>query len=407
MGKLIAIITMITLGLTGCKAEKPVEEMRPAINQSGEVSENSSTETLTMKDDFEILKYMTDDENYMISPFSLKMAMMLAANGAEGETLNEILKTFGIEDVDLYNAYAKSLIEKYNLTNDVNLNVANSIWLNKDVAGNNIEFKDSYKEAIEKYYYGKTEVENAKEITFKVNDWIEEKTNNKIKDMLDEEKEAEFLALLVNTIYFKGQWMEQFNEHSTRKDTFTDRNARESEIDFMNMTKRFSFYEDENMKMVRLPYEGNETAMYMVLPIDEDKMDIKAAIEKMDSYKVKLSIPKFKVEYDFSFKDTLKEMGIGKAFEKYEAEFKNKMFEGVDSGENVYVEDVLQKTFIDVDEKGTEAAAATVVVMNKVTSIRPEEEIIKEFKADKPFIYFIMDEETKEVLFLGEYAFAE
>lgn len=407
MGKLIAIITMITLGLTGCKAEKPVEGMRPVINQSGEVSENSSTETLTMKDDFEILKYMTDDENYMISPFSLKMAMMLAANGAEGETLNEILKTFGIEDVDLYNAYAKSLIEKYNLTNDVNLNVANSIWLNKDVAGNNIEFKDSYKEAIEKYYYGKAEVENAKEITFKVNDWIEEKTNNKIKDMLDEEKEAEFLALLVNTIYFKGQWMEQFNEHSTRKDTFTDRNARESEIDFMNMTKRFSFYEDENMKMVRLPYEGNETAMYMVLPIDEDKMDIKAAIEKMDSYKVKLSIPKFKVEYDFSFKDTLKEMGIGKAFEKYEAEFKNKMFEGVDSGENVYVEDVLQKTFIDVDEKGTEAAAATVVVMNKVTSIRPEEEIIKEFKADKPFIYFIMDEETKEVLFLGEYAFAE
>ena len=148
MGKLIAIITMITLGLTGCKAETPMDEVKPVIKQSGDIVENVSGEKITAKDDFQILKYMTDDENYMVSPFSLKMAMMLAANGAEGETQNEILNTFGIEDVDLYNEYAKSLIEKYNLTKHVKLNVANSIWLNEDVAGNNVKFKKSYREVI-------------------------------------------------------------------------------------------------------------------------------------------------------------------------------------------------------------------------------------------------------------------
>ena len=91
----------------------------------------------------------------------------------------------------------------------------------------------------------------------------------------------------------------------------------------------------------------------------------------------------------------------------YEAEFKNKMFKGVAADKNVYVDDVLQKTFIEVDENGTEAAAATAVIMGLNTAMRPEPEVIKEFKADKPFIYFIMDEETKEVLFLGEYAFVE
>ena len=175
----------------------------------------------------------------------------------------------------------------------------------------------------------------------------------------------------------------------------------------MHKTERYRFYEDENMKMVRVPYKGGKTAMYLVLPTNEDKMDIATALDNMNSYKVRLSFPKFKTEYSLSFKEILKHIGIEKAFEKWEAEFDEVMFKGVKEGENVYVDDVLQKTFIEVDENGTEAAAATAVIMNKATSIGPGMEEIKEFKADRPFIYFIRDDVTHEVLFIGEYAFTK
>lgn len=400
MGKLIMFLTMLTLGLTGCMSDgsivNPSDDVtRPIVRPSGE----------NKIDDFQILKYMTDDENYMISPFSLKMAMMLAANGAEGDTQKEILDAFAIENLDEYNEYAKGLIEKYNSTKSVKLNVANSIWLNQDEAGKDIEFSDAYKDIIEKYYYGKADEERADKISKKINDWIEEKTNNKIQNMLDESKRVEFLAVLVNTIYFKGEWAEQFEEYATSKKEFTSRDSSKKEIDFMHKTEMYRFYEDENMKMVRVPYKGNDTAMYLVLPTNEDRMDIKSALDNMESYKVRLSIPKFKTEYTLSFKDTLMNLGINKAFDELSAEFKGKMFEGVLPEENVYVDDVLQKTFIEVDENGTEAAAATAIIVG-TNSIAPGQEIIKEFKADRPFIYFIMDENTKEVLFIGEYAYA-
>lgn len=407
MGKLIMFLTMLTLGLTGCSVDAPVvnpsgDVIKPIVRPSGESTGNK----FVLGDDFQILKYMTNDENYMVSPFSLKMAMMLAANGAEGDTQKEILDVFGIENLDEYNEYAKGLIEKYNSTKSVKLNVANSIWLNQDEAGKDIEFTDAYKDIIEKYYYGKADEEKADKISKKINDWIEEKTNNKIQNMLDESKRAEFLAVLVNTIYFKGEWAEQFEEYATNKEIFTSNDSSKKKIDFMHKTEMYRFYEDENMKMVRVPYKGNDTAMYFVLPTNEDKMDIKSALDNMEFYKVRLSIPKFKTEYKLSFKDILMDLGINKAFDELSAEFKGKMFEGVLPEENVYVDDVLQKTFIEVDEKGTEAAAATAVVLEKNASIAPGQEIIKEFKADRPFIYFIMDENTKEVLFIGEYAYA-
>lgn len=409
MEKLIICLAMLIFGLTGCDTDTPIQadisgEEEKVVITSGEISLNDKT---VLSNDFEILRYMTDDKNYMVSPFSLKMAMMLAANGAEGNTKNEILEVFNIQDLDGYNEYAKELIEKYNSMENVNLNVANSIWLNEDKAGKNVKFSDAYEDIIEKYYFGKAEEENADSISKEINKWIANKTNNKIKDMFDESLKARFLAVLVNTIYFKGEWETKFNEDITRKEIFTDRNSEETQIDFMHETDWYRYYEDENMKMVRLPYKDNATAMYFVLPTNEDKMDIVAALDKMENYKVRLSIPKFKIEYDLSFKDVLMELGINKAFDKWGAEFKNKMFVGVSSEDNVYVDDVLQKTYIEVDENGTEAAATTVVIMDSITSIAPGEEVIKEFKADRPFIYFIMDEDTREVLFIGEYAFAK
>lgn len=406
MTKLLMLLSVLSLAFTGCTVSNPSNGSGDNKIDTPIISNKVSGEAITFKDEFNILKFMPDDKNYMVSPFSLKMAMSLAANGADGTTKDEILTAFGIDNLDSYNTAAKELIERYEGTSSVKLNVANSIWLNKDVAGKDIKFTDEYKKLVSEYYKGTASEEDAKNIAMKINSWVENKTNNKIKNLLPE-GDAKFLSVLVNTIYFKGEWAEQFEEYATKEEDFTDRNGKVEKTDFMHKTERYRFYEDENMKMVRVPYKGGKTAMYLVLPTNEDKMDIATALDNMNSYKVRLSFPKFKTEYSLSFKKILKHIGIEKAFEKWEAEFDEVMFKGVKEGENVYVDDVLQKTFIEVDENGTEAAAATAVIMNKATSIGPGMEEIKEFKADRPFIYFIRDDVTHEVLFIGEYAFTK
>ena len=406
MTKLLMLLSVLSLAFTGCTVSNPSNGSGDNKIDTPIISNKVSGEAITFKDEFNILKFMPDDKNYMVSPFSLKMAMSLAANGADGTTKDEILTAFGIDNLDSYNTAAKELIERYEGTSSVKLNVANSIWLNKDVAGKDIKFTDEYKKLVSEYYKGTASEEDAKNIAMKINSWVEKKTNNKIKNLLPE-GDAKFLSVLVNTIYFKGEWAEQFEEYATKEEDFTDRNGKVEKTDFMHKTERYRFYEDENMKMVRVPYKGGKTAMYLVLPTNEDKMDIATALDNMNSYKVRLSFPKFKTEYSLSFKEILKHIGIEKAFEKWEAEFDEVMFKGVKEGENVYVDDVLQKTFIEVDENGTEAAAATAVIMNKATSIGPGMEEIKEFKADRPFIYFIRDDVTHEALFIGEYAFTK
>lgn len=406
MTKLLMLLSVLSLAFTGCTVSNPSNGSGDNKIDTPIISDKVSGEAITFKDEFNILKFMPDDKNYMVSPFSLKMAMSLAANGADGTTKDEILTAFGIDNLDSYNTAAKELIERYEGTSSVKLNVANSIWLNKDVAGKDIKFTDEYKKLVSEYYKGTASEEDAKNIAMKINSWVEKKTNNKIKNLLPE-GDAKFLSVLVNTIYFKGEWAEQFEEYATKEEDFTDRNGKVEKTDFMHKTERYRFYEDENMKMVRVPYKGGKTAMYLVLPTNEDKMDIATALDNMNSYKVRLSFPKFKTEYSLSFKEILKHIGIEKAFEKWEAEFDEVMFKGVKEGENVYVDDVLQKTFIEVDENGTEAAAATAVIMNEATSIGPSMEEIKEFKADRPFIYFIRDDVTHEVLFIGEYAFTK
>ena len=406
MTKLLMLLSVLSLTFTGCTVSNPSNGSGDNKIDTPIISDKVSGEAITFKDEFNILKFMPDDKNYMVSPFSLKMAMSLAANGADGTTKDEILTAFGIDNLDSYNTAAKELIERYEGTSSVKLNVANSIWLNKDVAGKDIKFTDEYKKLVSEYYKGTAGEEDAKNIAMKINSWVEKKTNNKIKNLLPE-GDAKFLSVLVNTIYFKGEWAEQFEEYATKEEDFTDRNGKVEKTDFMHKTERYRFYEDENMKMVRVPYKGGKTAMYLVLPTNGDKMDIATALDNMNSYEVRLSFPKFKTEYSLSFKEILKHIGIEKAFEKWEAEFDEVMFEGVKEGENVYVDDVLQKTFIEVDENGTEAAAATAVIMNEATSIGPGMEEIKEFKADRPFIYFIRDDVTHEVLFIGEYAFTK
>ena len=389
------LVSLFMLG--GCTMKGDTDVIKPSSGDiySGDMSYEISS---SYESDFDFMKYMPKDQNYMISPFSIKMAMMMAANGANGYTQKEILSALGVSSIDEYNQKANDIITRYNSNKDVNLNVANSIWLNKTEAmGAN--FKDTYKKIISDFYKGVAMEENADTIASKINDFIAKETNNKITNVLPTERPAGFLSALVNTIYFKGSFENQFDTANTKKDTFTDRNGNKSEIDFMNQTKHFGYYENDGVQMLKMNYSGRDIAMYILLNDDDKDVDINDIISKMEYKKVSVSMPKFKTEFTKSFVDVLKQMGINIAFTNA-ANFSN-MFDNVEA----HISDVIHKTFIEVDENGTEAAAATVILMTKNSLPMPEE--IKEFKANRPFTYFIRDEVSGEILFLGEYAFTK
>lgn len=340
---------------------------------------------------------MPQDKNYMFSPLSIKLALAMAANGAEGETRQEILSALGIDDLDAFNAQVQGLIAAYGANEDVQLSIANSIWLNRDYAGaQSARFNSGYLKLMADYYAAEADTVTNADGVERINGWIEQKTNGKIKDVL---QDSNFLAALVNAVYFKGAWLLQFNEGRTTPDTFISRDGSEKEVDFMHQTGYFDYYEDDMVQMVRLPYEDTDIAMYIALPSVRE-IDLDRYIEKMESKRVALSIPKFKVEYTTKLQDALQQLGIEKAFASGGAEF-TKMID--DYPNNIFVDKVIHKTYINVDENGTEAAAVTAGMAG---SGAPTADPIA-FTADRPFTYFIYDEANGEVLFLGEYAYAQ
>ena len=357
--------------------------------------------------------YMPQDQNYMFSPLSIRMALALAANGAEGETRSEILGAMKTEDLDAFNERAKKLMETYSETDLVKLNVANSIWMNR--SKHPMQFSDAYRTSIADFYHGGAFEVTDENAVKEINSWVSEQTNGKIPTLISS---SDFWAYLANAVYFKGQWQMQFNPGATKKETFTDRNGEKKEIDFMHRTGYYRYFENDGLQIIELPYNNREAildengeyagskqydelsvSMFLLIPKEGRVTDAEALLknETLQSAYVSFSMPKFKTEFSTSLNDIFNALGIKKAFSE-QAEFE-KMFE---SG-NMWITDTIHKTYINVDENGTEAAAVTGIGM--AGSALPPQPV--ECRADRPFTYVIRDNVNGEILFMGEYAFAD
>ena len=354
---------------------------------------------------------MPEDENYMFSPLSIKMALALAANGAEGETKKDILDCMLINDLDSYNEYSKSLIDRYSKSDKLTLSISNSVWVNTDNCPHN--FKDGYKKAVSDYYNGESGQVNNKNAVDTINGWVNEKTNEKIPSIIDD---SDFWAALVNAIYFKGAWENDFSERLTKPDTFHSADGTESKIDFMNQTDRFQYCNTNGVEIVKLPYKSNfmtedengkimwesagaNISMYLI-KTDDSSVEKTLNNAELDYKRIKLSVPKFKVEYS---EEITKYLEFGTATSRNLADFSGMM--NLSADEDLWIDKILHKTYISVDEEGTEAAAVTAVMMEGATSARPEDPI--EVKFDKPFYFVIRDDTNGEILFMGRYAYAE
>ncbi|MBE7046189.1 MAG: transporter substrate-binding domain-containing protein [Ruminococcaceae bacterium] len=371
----------------------------------------SKSDDMTFAD--KLKAQMPTGSNYMFSPLSIKMAFAMAANGAEGNTKTEILNALDIENLDEYNEYAKKLIEGYQKADILKLDIANALWINE--TNTTQKFSEKYQNTLKNFYDAQVNGSTRDKIAGEINSWVKEKTNDKIDSIISDElaKDERFIMALLNAVYFKAVWQNEFDEDATKKDTFTDRNGVEKQTDFMNETAYYGYYNENGTEVLALPYKNrvyDETAgemlsydfdVSMYLVRGDYSENILSSLIENNSFKnrrIKLSIPKFESRFDTSLINLMNNLGVVDAFEEEKADFR-KMF---DKG-NMYLMAALHKTYIKVDEKGTEAAAVTALAGG--TSSVPPEPIVVKF--DTPFTYVIRDDANGEILFMGEYAFVE
>lgn len=346
--------------------------------------------------------------NLFLSPYSISNAFGMCYAGARGNTAAEMKTTlrFNLADDRLHPAFAK-LIGQLNAEGKkrpFQLTVANRLWGQKDY-GFLPEFskigQDHYGAGLEEVdYVGATEAAR-----LKINGWVEEKTKDKIKDLIPKGVLNDLTRLvLTNAIYFKAPWMNPFDPKQTKPGDFQLANGKTVKAPMMHSHDRGNFAAFDAFSMVQIPYEGHEQSMIVLLPKKNDGLsdlekkltseNLNTWMKKLSTHIVDLKLPKFKVTAEFKLNDVLKEMGMKDAFVFGKADFS-----GMATSEKLYITAVLHKAFVDVNEAGTEAAASTAIVVG-TRSLPPP----ATFHADRPFIFLIRDHRTGTILFLGRVA---
>ena len=350
-------------------------------------------------------QYKSEEGNIFFSPFSISTAMAMVYEGAEGKTAKEIKSVFGFPKYDnsRRNQYSNLLSEINKKDKEYALKTANALWAEQD-----FNFLDKYLTTVEKYYGGKTtnlDFKNEPEASrLIINNWVEDKTNNKIKDLFPEGSIHPLTRLvLTNAIYFKAEWLKQFDVDKTRDKNFRVNPDKSIKVPMMQRTDRksiFNYTQNEDLQILEMPYAGEDLSMLILLPFDDDieVLENSFTIEKLTEWKkslrkrrVKIYIPKFKFETKYFLSETLSNLGMPTAFTN------SADFSGMTGTKDLKIDKVIHQAFIEVNEEGTEAAAATGVTI-MMLSAKPPTPI---FKADHPFIFIIQQNETGNILFMG------
>jgi len=339
--------------------------------------------------------------NLFISPSSLAIAIAMTAGGAEGDTVDAMLSTLGLNGVGKADAaqYFKALVSKLEKADDqCSLEIANSIWIH-----NTLSVKDSFiKECREQFdATASTRDFDSKSTLDEINAWCADKTNGKIPFIIDKLSSSLVMALL-NALYFKGPWA---FEWSRAKDAaFHSIDSVDRPVSMMRATEYMNFAENDLFEVLELPYGNGSFVLDILLPKNAEGFADAAASLDGESWsslcnsfvdeEVSFTIPKFKIEDDIDMTDILKNMGMAVAFGDY-ADFRSI------SDTTLQIGLVKQKTFVDVNEKGTEAAAVTLIGV-RVMSLPPSEKMPRKFVADRPFVFIIRERFSGIVLFIGE-----
>jgi len=344
--------------------------------------------------------------NLFFSPFSISTALAMTYAGARGETEAQMAKVLHFPPGrEKLHPACKTLIDDLNARQEkggYELSVANALWGQKGYG-----FGKVFLHVTRTYYgAGLNEVDFVKAAEAarqRINKWTEEKTRGKIKDLIPPGVLTELTRLvLTNAIYFKGDWAAQFDEKATRDAPFTLLDGEKVDVPMMHQREDFGYMERETFQALALPYVGKELSMVVFLPKEVGGL---AELEKsltaknlakwlpaLRKRKVRVWLPKFKMTSQFRLDKTLMAMGMADAFTRAAD------FSGMNGKKDLFISAVIHKAFVDVNEEGTEAAAATAVVVG-ITSVAPRRHVV--FRADHPFLFLIRDNKSGSILFMG------
>ncbi|MBN1290150.1 MAG: serpin family protein [Actinobacteria bacterium] len=346
-------------------------------------------------------------KNIFLSPVSLEMALAMTMNGAEGETrtaMENALQLNGLSAEEI-NRLNKDLINWLEETDPgITLNIANSLWGRQDIT-----FSDEFLDMDREYYSAEVrslDLQSGSAAKM-INKWVSDNTNDKITEIIKPPISPQTILLLLNAIYFKGTWTSEFDKSQTKDMKFTTAGSGEKEVPMMFGSGEYGYMENEQFQAVRLPYGDENVAMYVFLPRDTQSLEnfignLKAEewntwMTQFNRMEGDIRLPRFKIEYEKTLNDALTALGMGIAFTD-QADFR-KMVEAGTATDPVRIKTVKQKTFVDVNEKGTEAAAVTSVEMELTAVPEPEQRF--EMTVDHPFYFVIRDDPSGINLFTG------
>jgi serine protease inhibitor len=365
------------------------QELQKRVSQDNEFALDLLKKTITN----------SGESNVFISPLSVSVALGMAWNGAGGTTKTEMataLKMSGMTDDNL-NEYYRTMVDSLPTADSSTvLDIANSIWCKEG-----FEVKKSFLNINSKYF--DAEIRNldfskswAKDT---INAWCAKKTNNLIKDVIDR-IDPYTMMYLINAVYFKGHWTSPFDKKLTSEANFKDEQGYQNKVNMMSKIDTFPYYSDSYAQYLDLKYGNGAFSMIVILPsegkttedileyLDNEKLNF--VLKKLQTQTVIVNFPRFKTECSYEISPELISMGMKKAFEE------NADFSGI-SDFDLYITSILHKTYVEVTEEGTEAAAVTTIGVG-VTSI-PN---YSEFTVDKPFVFLIRERGTGVILFAGK-----
>lgn len=369
-----------------------------------------------------LVRALDPEGNWSVSPYSIRLCLAMLANGAKGETQQELLSALHIDDLDAFNQSVKELLETYDgYARIMSLETANSLWLNQSRFDGAGAFLPDFVQRMDEYFRAEVQEVTDADSVERVNAWADEKTHGKIPTILTEDN-RQFATALVNAVYFKAAWAREFNEARTEKADFTNADGTTGTVDMMHQTNGFGYYATPGIEALKMDYRNyavdNEAgdnfelfrdadfSMYLIKA--DDTLDVQHFLDNAEfTYgDVNVAVPKFKVEYSAALDEALQALGVQTVYDPETADLSAMLDPSGLPGQQHFLDTVVHKTYIAVDERGTEAAAVTAAMAGGAAP--PERpELIRSFTADSPFWFVIRDNAKGEILFAGRYETAK
>jgi serine protease inhibitor len=401
---LLLLLAFIVTSISSCQKNDLEPDENRIINLDEKSAQLVEADNAFGLELFQTIREESDEENLMISPLSVSVALAMAYNGADGDTKTEmekVLKLKGLTTEEINASYKMLIKALQSLDEEVVFEIANAIFY-----ADGFSVKSNFLSINEDVYDAEVEAldfNNPASVDI-INGWVAEKTHDKIEKIIEQLNPLDRMVLL-NAIYFYGTWTNEFDEEGTHNLPFNKTDGTGIEVPMMSKLEKLPYTSNNLFKAIKMPYGNGQYNMVVLLPVGgNNSQDIIDEFSSsnwknwMESFeladRVQITMPRFKYAFEISLKEVLKTLGMEKAFLPNIADFS-----GI-SNEDLYISEAIHKSYIDVNETGTEAAAVTGLVFT-TTSIGNEPPTVP-FYVDRPFVYAITENDTGAILFIGE-----